>query len=31
LLAAARDKNIRAALDMNETSRVLLIATEASL
>ena len=31
LLAAARDKNIRGALDMNETSRVLLIATEAAL
>jgi diaminopropionate ammonia-lyase len=31
LLASARDKTIRAELDINETSRVLLIATEAAL
>jgi diaminopropionate ammonia-lyase len=31
LLAAARDKDIRAALGMGESSRVLLIATEAAL
>ena len=31
LLAAARDKDIRATFEMDETSRVLLIATEASL